>query len=224
VREPLLQAFPFPSTLGEVTLHLLSQACVFIYSSHGKWVFPPLLWSFPPTATVTSFPTPGCWACAAAPAFSSQLERDFPSPCFGAQGALPSLLRVFFVIISYYSGFFPLFSLGGGQSVQGAMLIWPSVVCGRTACRLAHLVHIFPSRLGTAIWQWCRSPLVSPFNVKWRCSAQAGGVEESKFCLFSVVFPVRRISSVSPRFYFRRHAFCFLPLATILESLGHPFQ
>jgi hypothetical protein len=41
VREPLLQAFPFPSTLGEVTLHLLSLACVFIHSSHGKWVFPP---------------------------------------------------------------------------------------------------------------------------------------------------------------------------------------
>jgi hypothetical protein len=37
---PLLQAFPFPSTLGEVTLHPLSQACVFIYSSHGKWVSP----------------------------------------------------------------------------------------------------------------------------------------------------------------------------------------
>jgi hypothetical protein len=44
-------------------------------------------------------------------------------------------------------------------------------------------------------------------------------VEESKFCLFSVVFPVRCISSISPRFYFRRHAFCFLPLVAILESL-----
>jgi hypothetical protein len=41
VREPLLQAFPFPSTLGEVTLHPLSQASVFIYISHGKWAFPP---------------------------------------------------------------------------------------------------------------------------------------------------------------------------------------
>jgi hypothetical protein len=60
--------------------------------------------------------------------------------------------------------------------------------------------------------------LVSPFNMKWRCSAQAGGVEGSKFCLFLVVFPVRCISSVSPRFYFRRHVFCSLPLATILES------
>jgi hypothetical protein len=40
VCEPLLQAFPFPSRLGEVTLHPLSLACVFVYSSHGKWVFP----------------------------------------------------------------------------------------------------------------------------------------------------------------------------------------
>jgi hypothetical protein len=60
--------------------------------------------------------------------------------------------------------------------------------------------------------------LVSPFNVEWGCYAQARGVEESKFCLFSVVFPVMCISSVSPRFYFRKHALCFLPLATILES------
>jgi hypothetical protein len=56
--EPLLQAFPFPSTLGEVTLHPLSQACVSVYSLHGKWAFPPLLWSFPPTATFTSFSAP----------------------------------------------------------------------------------------------------------------------------------------------------------------------
>jgi hypothetical protein len=62
--------------------------------------------------------------------------------------------------------------------------------------------------------------LVSPFNVKWRCSAQPGGVEESKFCLFSVVFPVRCVSGISPKFYFRKHALCFLPLATILESLS----
>jgi hypothetical protein len=42
---------------------------------------PPLLWSFPPTATFTSFTAPGCWACAATPAFSSRfVVRDFPSP------------------------------------------------------------------------------------------------------------------------------------------------
>jgi hypothetical protein len=59
--------------------------------------------------------------------------------------------------------------------------------------------------------------LVSPFNVKWRFSVQAGGMEGSKFCLFSVVLPARCVSSVSPRFHLRRHAFCFLPLAAILE-------
>jgi hypothetical protein len=61
--------------------------------------------------------------------------------------------------------------------------------------------------------------LVSLFNVKWGCYAWAGGVEETEFCLFLVVFPARRISSISPRFYFRKHAFCFLPLVTILENL-----
>jgi hypothetical protein len=201
VREPLLQAFPFPSTLREVTLHLLSQACVFIYSlhgkwvfrpllwsfppttaftsfpapdcwavllllsssvlvysSHGRWVFPPLLWSFPPSATLTSFPAPGCWVCATAPALSGvpglfiySSGKDSPPPTFGAQGASPSLLCVFIVIIAYYS--VSLFSLGGGRSVQGSMLIWPRVVCGSTTYRLAHLVCVFPSRLGTDIWQ-----------------------------------------------------------------------
>jgi hypothetical protein len=37
------------------------QACVFISSSCGRWVFPPLLCSFPPTATFTSFPSPDYW-------------------------------------------------------------------------------------------------------------------------------------------------------------------
>jgi hypothetical protein len=76
---------------------------------------------------------------------------------FSTQGTLPSSLRVFFVVIAYYS--VSLFSLGGGQSVQGAMLIWPRVVCGSTACCLAHLVVcVFPSCLGTAIWRWHGSP------------------------------------------------------------------
>jgi hypothetical protein len=63
--------------------------------------------------------------------------------------------------------------------------------------------------------------LVSPCNVEWACFARAGGVEESEeseFCLFLMFFPVRCISSVSPRFYFRKHAFCFLPLVTIFQG------
>jgi hypothetical protein len=99
------------------------------------------------------------------------------------------------------------------------MLIWPRVVCGSTACCLTHLeVCVFASDLGTGFW-WCGTLLVSPFNVEWECYEQAGGVEESKFFLFMVVFPVRCISSISPRFYFRKHTFCFLPLVAILESL-----
>jgi hypothetical protein len=60
--------------------------------------------------------------------------------------------------------------------------------------------------------------LVSLFAMEWGCYAQAGGVEESEFYLFLVVFPARCISSISPRFYFRKHTFCFLPLVAILLS------
>jgi hypothetical protein len=60
--------------------------------------------------------------------------------------------------------------------------------------------------------------LVSLFNVKWGCRARAGGVEVLEFCLFLVFFPARCTSSISPRFYFRKHVFCFLPLVAILES------
>jgi hypothetical protein len=45
-------------------------------------------------------------------------------------------------------------------------------------------------------------------------------VEVLEFCLFLVVFPARCVSSISPRFHFRKHAFCFLPLVTILESFS----
>jgi hypothetical protein len=61
--------------------------------------------------------------------------------------------------------------------------------------------------------------LVSPFNVEWGGYVQAGGVEVPEFCLFLVVFPIRCISSISPRVYFQKHAFCFLPLVTIFDLL-----
>jgi hypothetical protein len=166
VCEPLLQAFPFPSTLGEVTLHPLSQADVFIYSSSGKWVFPPscgvflsllLLQAFllliagrcccscRPACLFTahmgsgSSPRPVQFSCLChshklscswllgvchhsrslqpGPACLFTVLGGIPLPqCFGAQGAPPSLLRVFIVLIAYYS--VSLFSPSGGQSVQ----------------------------------------------------------------------------------------------------------
>jgi hypothetical protein len=45
-----------------------------------------------------------------------------------------------------------------------------------------------------------------------------GGVEGSKLCIFSVIMPAMCVSSIYPRFHYRRLPFCFLPLPTILES------
>jgi hypothetical protein len=102
VQEPLLQAFPFPSTLGEVTLHPLSLACVFLYSSHRRWVFPLILWSFPPSTTLTNFPAPGCWARSCSPTRASPARL---ACLFSYRQDSPplSLQCVFIVLIAYYS-------------------------------------------------------------------------------------------------------------------------
>jgi hypothetical protein len=46
-------------------------------------------------------------------------------------------------------------------------------------------------------------------------------VEGSKLCLFSVIIPAKCVSSISLRFHSRNLAFCFFPLAAILESTPH---
>jgi hypothetical protein len=153
---------------------------------------PPLLCSSSPTATFTSFPTPGCWACATAPAFSGRLvylqfHEEFPLPPSSVLRMSRPLCYVSFLLLLLIIQFFFLFSLCGGQSVHGALLMWPSVVCGSTACRLAHLVVcFFPSGLGTG--GGMGALLVSPFNVEWECYLWSVGVEESKFCLFRCFF------------------------------------
>jgi hypothetical protein len=121
-------SFPLSKHTGGVTLHQLSQACVFIYSSLGKWVFPSLLWSFPPTATFTSFSAPGCWAGAAAPVFSSRLVvRGFSSPLWHS-GHRALFATCLFCCYCLLFSFFFFFSLGRGWSAKGAMLIWPRIV------------------------------------------------------------------------------------------------
>jgi hypothetical protein len=96
---------------------------------------------------------------------------------------------------------FLFFSPGGGQSVQGAMLLWPRLVCGGTAVPRSSPGPRLPKPYG-------RRPLVallvSSFNVRWGFSAPAGDVEGSKLCLFSVIMPAKCVSSVSPRFHYRR--------------------
>jgi hypothetical protein len=92
VRDRLHKLSPFQA-LGKVTLPLCCQACVFIYSSCGRWVFPPLLWSFPPTSAFTSFPAPAYWAVllllpAAMFVYSSHGKWVFP-PLLGVFLPLP---------------------------------------------------------------------------------------------------------------------------------------
>jgi hypothetical protein len=71
----------------------------------------------------------GCFHLSARPdLFIYSSGWDSPPLLFSAQGAPPSLIRVFIVLIAYYS--VSLFSLGKGWSVQGAMLIWPRVDLG----------------------------------------------------------------------------------------------
>jgi hypothetical protein len=183
----------------------------------------PLLWSFSPTAPFTSFPTPDCWACAAAPVFSGQLVylqfcEGFPASPLQCSGR-PTLFATclfcccYCLLLSF--SFFPWVGVGLSRCYGGLAqgCLWKYHVPLSSPCGL-HLPEPSGHRRLAALG----ALLVSPFNVKWRCSAQAGVVEESKFCLFSVVFSVRCVSSVSLRFYFRRHTFCFLPLAAILES------
>jgi hypothetical protein len=91
--------------------------------------------------------------------FPAGLLWGISPPPLRRSGHLALFANCLFCCYCLLFSFFFLFSLGGGRSVQGAMLIWPRVVCGSTAYCLAHLVVcVFPSHLGTAVWRQCGSP------------------------------------------------------------------
>jgi hypothetical protein len=148
-------------------------------------------------------------------------RKDSLPPVFSTQGTPPSFLHVFIVLIAYYSVFlfFPRWRsvCPGGYASLAQACLWEY----RGTTKLSW------SMSSQAVWARATgSPgalLVSPFNVKWRFSVLAGAVEGSKLCLFSVFVPAKCVSSVSPRFHYRRLAFCFLPLAAILESYSSHF-
>jgi hypothetical protein len=133
--------------------HFLRPACLFIVHvgsgpsplSCGVFLPPPILQAFP-LLVAGRAPTPAGASPARPGLFIYSPRNDSPPPIFSARCAPPSVPHVFIALIAYYS--VSLFSPGGGRSVQGAMLIWPRVVCGSTMYRLAHLVCIFPSCLG----------------------------------------------------------------------------
>jgi hypothetical protein len=92
------------------------------------------------------------------PAFSSQLVylhfcEGFSSPSLWHSGH-PTLFAMYLFCCYCLLLSFSVYSLGRGRSVQGAMLIWPRVVCGSTTYCLAHLlVRVFPSCLGAGVWR-----------------------------------------------------------------------
>jgi hypothetical protein len=127
--------------------HLLWMACLFtVYV--GKCPYPPLWWSFPPTSTVTSFSHSKVagWVLQllSSPVilFIYSSHEGVPSPTLQSSGH-PALFAVclFFFNCLFIIQFGFFLSPGRGQSVQGAMLICPRVVCGSTMCHLfAHLM------------------------------------------------------------------------------------
>jgi hypothetical protein len=150
-----------------------------------------------------------------------QSQEGFPSSNLQRSGC-PTLFPVclicsYCLLLSF--SFFPGWRsvCPGGYAALAQDLLWEY-------CGTANLTWSASSQ---AVWALAtggpEALLVSLFKVKWRFSAPAGGMEGSKLCLFSVIMPAKCVSRVSPRFHYRRLAFCFLPLATILESLTSIF-
>jgi hypothetical protein len=198
----LLCSFTSFPALDYWAVLLLLPAAMFVYSSHGKWFFPPLLWSFPPSATLTSFPTPGCWVCAPTPAGASPAR---PACLFTVLGRIPfhqssalsaphplsqCLYCSYCLLVSF--SFLPGWRsvCPGGYAALAQGCLWEY----RDTAKLTL------SASSQAIWvRATGSPgalLVSLFNVKWRFSAQAGGVEGQSFAS-SQWFCLQSVSSAS---------------------------
>jgi hypothetical protein len=177
-----------------------------MYSSYGKWVFPPLLWSFPPSTTLTSFPTPGCWvratsSCPLQPGLAClfTVPGGIPLSLFSAQGAPPPLLCVFIVLIAYYS--VSLFIPGWGSVCPGGYADLAQGCLWENRIRLAHLViRVFPSHLGAGDWQPGGPPgfsiqhEVEMLRAVWRC----GGVKVLPLlCGLACKVCLQRLSKIS---------------------------
>jgi hypothetical protein len=132
-----------------------SLAGLFIYTSRGKCPFPTFQWSFSQDShcyklsrsKVVGVCCRSCLLCWLV--YLKFREGLLLPPSSALRVPCPLCYMSFFVVVVYSVWVF--FPLGGGQSVQGAMLIWPTVVCGSTTCCLAHLVVCF----SRASRSWC---------------------------------------------------------------------
>jgi hypothetical protein len=154
----VLQAFPFPSTLGEVTLHPLSQVGMFILQ---------LMWEGGLPTSPVEFSSHGHfyklsgswwlgvwrWSCLLLQACLFTVPWGISPPLLWCLGH-PTLLAMclFCCCLLFSFSFFPGWGWicpGGyadlAQGVPG--------VCGSTTCHLAHLVVcFFPNHLGAGVW------------------------------------------------------------------------
>jgi hypothetical protein len=172
---------------------MLLPAAMSVYSSSGRQVLSPLLWGFPPSTSLTSFPAPGCWAHDWLPPeplwhsclFIYSSGKDFlPQSYVLIVLHTLSLASLFFLMIITQFHFFP--QVGDGLSI-GLCCSGPGLSVGVPCTAKVTL-----STSSQAIWAWetggLEAILVSPFNGKWRCSSLLAGVEGSKFCLFLCFF------------------------------------
>jgi hypothetical protein len=148
---PLLCSFPPTATFTRFpapdywAVLLLLMATMFVYSSRGKWVFPPL----------TSFPAPGCWACAALlpeplqPARLVYLQswEGFPSSNLQRSGRptlFPACLNCSYCLLLSFS-FFPRVEVGLSRALCCS---GPGLSVGEPRYREAHLVCMFSVSAG----------------------------------------------------------------------------
>jgi hypothetical protein len=195
---------------------------MFIYSSHGKWAFPLSCGVFLPSPLLQAFPL---LVAGRVPLFLPSLAslficssmRDCPSPllrCSGRPSLLATCLFFFFCqLLVYYSVCF--FSLGGGSVCPGGYADLAHVCLWEYCVPLSSPGGLLlPSRLGTGIW-WCRSP--PGFSVYRGVGVLCAGWGCGDVGVLPLLggFSCKVFSSISPRFYFRKHAFCFLHLVAI---------
>jgi hypothetical protein len=143
-----------------------------------QWALPLSCGVFLPPPLLQAFPFLVAGQCHCSCLLQLACCEGFSLPTFVLRVPRPLCYVSFLLLLLVSFSFFT----GWTSACPGGMLIWPRVVCGSTVCRLAHLVVcVFPSRLGAGIWRQHGTPPGFSFNVKWRCSVQAGGVEELSF-------------------------------------------
>jgi hypothetical protein len=128
----------------------------------------------------------------------------------------PPLLHVFFLFLVYYSIWF-FVGGAGGQSAQGATLVYPRGGWRNTSWCLVFTcwsAKCLPSRFGASVWQRGSPPVLS---VMWHGKAlyRLGVQGVEVLILLGALFPC---SSISERvLIYRTHAVCFCTLVAILD-------